>query len=95
MTRQRKPLAERAKDRTGVTAVNLRVPDGLLAAFDARLATLNSDPTAPQWTRTSLILNTMASAAKGWPPASPAPVAPAEPATDEELMADFMADLPA
>lgn len=90
MAKQRKPVAERSKDRVGVTGVNLRVPDNLLAAFDARLVTLNADPTAPQWTRTSLILNTMAAAAKGWPP-TPAPAA-AEGPTDEEMMADFFAD---
>lgn len=68
MANTRKTVDARAKDRSGVTAVNLRVPDDLLAAFDARLEQLNTDPTVPQWTRTSLILKVMANATKEWEP---------------------------
>lgn len=76
MANVRKPARDRAADprRPGFAVVNLRVPDDLLAAVDARVDTLNAErgPGAPPWSRTGVVLSALAEAAKGWTAEAPA-----------------------
>lgn len=60
-----RPVKSRPK-RTGPIGVHLNLPAELITAYDARVAELNSGGSGPQWTRTDLIRETLAAAAKAW-----------------------------
>lgn len=56
---------------TGLININLRLPEELLAEIDQQVEKANQSGGWPKLTRTDLIRNTLADAAKGWkePPA--------------------------
>ncbi len=62
-------MAARTKNRakrTGLVSVHINLPAELIAAYDVRVAALNTDTNGPQWTRTDLIKSVLADGVKAW-----------------------------